>query len=150
LRNPLWAASANLFDFDRDGFLDLVVVNYLVDDPTHVCLNKKGERTYCGPLMFPGTVTKLFRNLGCDGKGVRFEDVTVKAGLATAGWTSTSRPRPSRPAPSGSRGPSGALLPTAPSGAACSARTGGGPAGGRSWPTSTRTAGPTLPSSTGR
>src|SRR5262249_40797275 len=82
LKNPLWAASANLFDFDRDGYLDLVVVNYLVDDPTHVCLNKKGERTYCGPLMFPGTVTKLFRNLGRDGKGVRFEDVTVKAGLA--------------------------------------------------------------------
>ena len=83
LKNPLWAASANLFDFDRDGFLDLVVVNYLVDDPTHVCLNQKGERTYCGPLTFPGTVTKLFRNVGRDGKGVRFEDVTIKAGLAS-------------------------------------------------------------------
>ncbi len=85
LRNPLWGTSANFFDYDRDGWLDLVIANYLEHDPTHPCYNATGQRTYCGPRMFPGTVSKLFRNLGGDGKGVRFEDVTVTAGLATPG-----------------------------------------------------------------
>lgn len=85
LRNPLWATSANFFDYDRDGWLDLVVVNYLEHDPTYPCYNATGQRTYCGPRSFPGTVSKLFHNLGGAGPGVRFEDVTVKAGLATPG-----------------------------------------------------------------
>jgi hypothetical protein len=84
LKNPLWGTSANFFDYDRDGWLDLVVVNYLENDPTHVCRQPNGKRTYCGPVVFPGTVSRLFRNLGGEGKGVRFEDVTVKAGLARA------------------------------------------------------------------
>src|SRR5205823_2152458 len=58
--------------------------NYLENDPTNACYNLSGQRDYCGPRAFPGTVTRLFRNLGGDGKGVRFEDVTVKAGLAAA------------------------------------------------------------------
>jgi hypothetical protein len=78
LNNPLWATSAAFFDYDRDGWLDLVVVNYLENDPSFVCRSPTGEREFCGPRVFPGTVSKLFRNLG----GGRFRDVTVAAGLA--------------------------------------------------------------------
>jgi hypothetical protein len=88
LKNPLWATSANFFDYDRDGWLDLVVVNYLEFDPTQPCQNPMGKRDYCGPKQFPSTVSKLYRNLGRNADQavdkVRFEDVTVAAGLATA------------------------------------------------------------------
>ena len=84
LKNPLWATSANFFDYDRDGWLDLVIVNYLEHDPTHPCFNATGQRTYCGPRTFPGTVSKLFRNRGANAGKVQFEDVTIKAGLAAA------------------------------------------------------------------
>lgn len=94
LKNPVWATSACFFDYDRDGWLDLIVVNYVEDDPNWPCYNPTGKRDYCGPLIFKGIVSKLFRNRGGDpaslprkqGKSatVRFEDVTVKAGLAKA------------------------------------------------------------------
>src|SRR5262249_19786345 len=67
--------------YDRDGWLDLVVANYVVYDPSRQC-STNGERDFCGPNVFPGTVTKLFRNTGSKG-APRFEDVTVKARLAT-------------------------------------------------------------------
>jgi hypothetical protein len=86
LHNPGWGASASFFDFDRDGWLDLVVVNYIDYDPAHLCDGTPpGQRDYCGPNVFKGTVTKLFRNLGPDRAGgartVRFQDVTVASGL---------------------------------------------------------------------
>jgi hypothetical protein len=81
LQNLLWGMSAAFFDYDRDGWLDLVLVNYVDFDPSVPCLNPAGQRDYCTPKAFAGTVTKLYRNLGKAGK-VRFEDVTVKAGLA--------------------------------------------------------------------
>jgi hypothetical protein len=89
LKNPLWATSACFVDFDRDGWLDLVVVNYLKYDPNSVCYGLTSHQEYCGPLTFPGTVSKLFRNLGKSTVGgsrsqVRFQDVTVSAGLAKA------------------------------------------------------------------
>jgi hypothetical protein len=80
LDNPHWATSAAFFDFDRDGWLDLVVVNYLNYNPTKKCSNATRSPEFCGPQAFDGTVTRLFRNCG-DKKG-RFEDVTLKAGLA--------------------------------------------------------------------
>jgi hypothetical protein len=82
LRNPQWATSASFFDYDRDGLLDLVIVNYVDYDPNWPCANPGGEKDYCAPKVFRGTVTRLFRNLG--GASVRFEDVTVPAGLAKA------------------------------------------------------------------
>lgn len=85
VKNPLWATSAGFVDYDRDGWLDLVIVNYLENDPTWVCNGPTSQREYCGPQVFPGTVSKLFRNLGRFSKGeVRFEDVTVRAGLTKA------------------------------------------------------------------
>lgn len=92
LKNPLWGCSASFVDYDRDGRLDLVIVNYLDDEPTMTCLNPKAKRDYCGPTHFPGTVSKLFHNLGRKDKtakpgtagAVRFQDVTIQAGLAKA------------------------------------------------------------------
>jgi hypothetical protein len=90
LEDPLWATSASFFDYNRDGWLDLVVVNYVDYDPAWPCTSPGGARDYCGPKVFKGTVTKLFRNRGrLDRPGrsgrpplVRFEDVTVSSGLA--------------------------------------------------------------------
>ncbi len=80
LKNPGWASSAAFFDYDRDGWLDLVVVNYLDYDPALPCPGANGEKDYCAPHSYRGTVTRLFHNRG----GGRFEDVTVAAGLARA------------------------------------------------------------------
>jgi hypothetical protein len=101
LENALWGGSAGFVDYDRDGWLDLVVVNYVAYDPARKCDGTSGGRDYCGPNVFPGTVTKLFRNLGRiqasrdtspkrqrgdipprpEAPAVRFEDVTVASGL---------------------------------------------------------------------
>ena len=64
LDNGLWAASACFFDYDRDGWLDLVVVNYVDNDPSRPCTDGAGQRDYCNPGAFPGTVPKLFHNRG--------------------------------------------------------------------------------------
>ncbi len=77
LVNPSWGTSASLFDFDRDGWLDLFVTNYVDYDPTWVCRSPAGELDFCSPKVFPGTTSKLYRNLG-QGK---FEDVSVRAGI---------------------------------------------------------------------
>ncbi|HJT76704.1 MAG TPA: CRTAC1 family protein, partial [Gemmataceae bacterium] len=80
LENPHWGTSAAFFDFDRDGWLDLVVVNYVNYDPSRECSHASHIRDFCGPQAFAGTATRLFRNRG-DRRG-RFEDVTLKSGLA--------------------------------------------------------------------
>ena len=79
-----WAVSAAFFDYDRDGRLDLVVANYIDYLETEKCYDRAGKPEYCGPNSRPGTVSRLFHNLGPPAgsqKGVRFEDVTVKSGL---------------------------------------------------------------------
>jgi hypothetical protein len=83
LDNPRWCTSAAFVDYDRDGWLDLVVVNYLDYGPDRPCTDLGGRREFCPPTAFAGTVSHLFHNLGRGpgGKGIRFEDVTHKAGL---------------------------------------------------------------------
>ncbi|HEY2785187.1 MAG TPA: CRTAC1 family protein [Fimbriiglobus sp.] len=82
--NTQWGASAAFFDYDRDGRLDLVIVNYLDYDKSWPCNGTDGKREFCGPRTFPGTIPRLFHNLGPGaGKVVQFADVTVQAGLAT-------------------------------------------------------------------
>ena len=82
LENALWGASVNLVDFDGDGWLDVVVANYVDFDPSWPCFSARGLNDYCAPRVFKGTVSKLFRNLGAKaGECPRFEDVTVRAGL---------------------------------------------------------------------
>jgi hypothetical protein len=88
LSSPLWSTSACLFDFDRDGKLDVVVTHYVDYDPSWPCTSPGGVPDFCAPKVFPGTVTKLFRNRGTAAdppttgpKLVRFEDVTVASGI---------------------------------------------------------------------
>jgi hypothetical protein len=84
VESPLWAVSAAFLDYDRDGWLDLVVANYVAHDGTKSCL-VGGKPDYCGPVHYPGTEAKLWRNLGQSSEGdPRFEDVTERAGLETA------------------------------------------------------------------
>lgn len=83
--NPHWATSASFFDFDRDGWLDLIVVNYIDYAPTQKCYDQSGRLEFCGPQGFPPSISRLFRNLGASaqpGEPTRYQDVTVKAGLA--------------------------------------------------------------------
>jgi hypothetical protein len=83
LDSVLWGTSACFFDYDRDGWLDLVVVNYVDYDPSRPCSNSRGQRDYCGPSVFDGSVTKLYHNRGRGADGsVRFADVTASSGLA--------------------------------------------------------------------
>lgn len=81
--NPHWASAAAFLDYDRDGWLDVVIVNYVAYDPSTRCNGPNGLPDYCGPTAFKGTVSRLFHNRGT-APGVRFEDVTLKAGLARA------------------------------------------------------------------
>jgi hypothetical protein len=82
-----WATAAAWFDYDHDGKLDLLVVNYVkydVDHPVTCGDFRPGYKdmpqvsSYCHPDNFPGTSPRLYHNNG-DGT---FTDVTEKAGLA--------------------------------------------------------------------
>jgi hypothetical protein len=57
-----WSTSAAFIDYDRDGYLDLVVVHY-VEYVTGACQIETGQKDYCGPQNYERTVTQLFRNL---------------------------------------------------------------------------------------
>jgi hypothetical protein len=72
-----WSVSASLFDYDRDGWLDLYVANYLSYrvDQNGTCFSPAGARDYCDPSNYRPGQDRLFRNLG-DG---RFTDVTMRA-----------------------------------------------------------------------
>jgi hypothetical protein len=54
LKNPGWGCSAAFLDYDRDGWLDLVIANYVAYDPTKKCLSENELPDYCGPNKFPG------------------------------------------------------------------------------------------------
>jgi hypothetical protein len=87
LSNPLWGTSAAFLDYDRDGWLDLVVVNYVDYDPRKDCLTPQGTKDFCGPMAFAGTCSKLFHNCGAarpvdkPRARVLFEDVSFASGL---------------------------------------------------------------------
>jgi len=89
LSNPGWGSSAAFFDYDRDGWLDLIVVNYVDYDRTWPCKGAYGKQDYCAPKTFHGRVSRLFHNLGGDlpttettkGSWKGFEDVTERSGL---------------------------------------------------------------------
>lgn len=74
----LWAAGAAWFDFDRDGYLDLVITNYVqfsFDLPKKCEVN--GTRTYCEQLAYQGMPLALYRN-NHDGT---FSDRSASSGL---------------------------------------------------------------------
>ncbi len=77
-----FSTSALWFDYDRDGWLDLLVCNYVKWTPdTDVPCSADGkQRSYCTPEAYRGATAWLFRNRH-DGT---FEDVTAKALLFDA------------------------------------------------------------------
>ncbi len=78
-----WSTSAGWFDYDKDGWLDLVVTNYLDWTPKDNlwCGERApGYRSYCNPGNYKGQKTKLYHN-NRDGT---FTDVSEKSGVGTA------------------------------------------------------------------
>jgi tetratricopeptide (TPR) repeat protein len=78
---PMWGIHGAWLDFDRDGWLDLFIVNYCVWDPARepYCGEKApGARTYCHPRHYAPLPNQLFRN-NRDGT---FRDVSIDSGVA--------------------------------------------------------------------
>ena len=78
-----WSHSAVFVDIDRDGWLDLLVVNY-VDfrlGNRKACPDATGALDYCGPFAHAPVPDRLYRNLG----NGRFEDISAKSGLRQPG-----------------------------------------------------------------
>jgi enediyne biosynthesis protein E4 len=78
---PMWSIHGAWLDFDRDGWLDLFVVNYCVWDPArepYCGQNLPGLRTYCHPTHYAPLPNQLFRN-NRDGT---FRDVSIDSGVA--------------------------------------------------------------------
>ncbi|MEP7305520.1 MAG: CRTAC1 family protein [Acidobacteriota bacterium] len=72
-----WGISAAFVDYDRDGWLDLFVGNYLhysVESDVH-CLSVTGQRDYCPPNSYRAQPSRLYHNRG----NGTFEDVTSRA-----------------------------------------------------------------------
>src|SRR6266700_2810197 len=75
-----WSTSAGWFDYDKDGWLDLVVTNYIEWTPkTNLWCGERrpGYRSYCNPGNYKGQKTKLYHN-NHDGT---FTDVSDVSGV---------------------------------------------------------------------
>ena len=75
----LWSVSGAWLDYDNDGDLDLFVANYLdwTFRNAKIC-GWEGDRTHCGPEVYKGTPSFLYRN---DGDGT-FTDVSTSSRIA--------------------------------------------------------------------
>jgi len=82
---PRWSTGCAFLDFNRDGFLDLVVVHYVDFDIEHTpqpgeqtqC-RWKGRPVMCGPRGLPPETISFYQN---DGQG-NFTDVSDKVHIA--------------------------------------------------------------------
>jgi hypothetical protein len=75
-----WSTSAGWFDYDKDGWLDLVVTNYIEWSPNNNlwCGERRpGYRSYCHPGNYKGQRVKLYHN-NHDGT---FTDVSDASGV---------------------------------------------------------------------
>jgi hypothetical protein len=82
LGRQAFSTSALWFDYNRDGWLDLFVCNYVKWSPEHdvFCSSDGKRKSYCTPEAYHGETCWLFRNRG-DGT---FEDVTATSGIFDA------------------------------------------------------------------
>jgi hypothetical protein len=74
-----FSTSALWFDFDRDGWLDLLICNYVKWSPEldEFCSVDGKRKSYCTPEAYHGDTCWLYRNRG----NGTFEDVTAKSGI---------------------------------------------------------------------
>jgi hypothetical protein len=74
-----WSTGAVFLDYDRDGWLDLMIVNYAEfsarDSPS--CYANTSARDYCTPRAFRSPGNRLLHNL----RNGKFADVTVATGI---------------------------------------------------------------------
>ena len=77
-----WGVSAAFLDYDRDGWLDLYVGNYLLYSVAGDidCLSVTGQHDYCPPNSYRAQPDRLYHNRG----NGTFEDVTSRALLGGA------------------------------------------------------------------
>lgn len=85
--NTRWGSGCTFLDYDRDGYLDLFVANYvdlhldrLPKPGENPFCNFKGVPVNCGPRGLPMPRNYLYRNRG-DGT---FQDVSEETGIAKA------------------------------------------------------------------
>jgi enediyne biosynthesis protein E4 len=102
-----WGAGACFVDYDRNGYLDLFVANYVHFDRTHI--PRPGPAPYCryndipvpcGPQGLSGGSNLLYRNRG----NGTFEDVSEKSGVMTPRSVSGVAFKPQGWRPTGSYG----------------------------------------------
>jgi len=75
-----WSTSAGWFDYDKDGYLDLLICNYIEWTPQNNIWcgeHRPGYRAYCHPDNYRGQRIKLYHN-NHDGT---FTDVSDKSGV---------------------------------------------------------------------
>ncbi|MGB1893898.1 MAG: FG-GAP repeat domain-containing protein, partial [Candidatus Latescibacterota bacterium] len=77
--NDEWSTSAAWVDVDGDGWLDLLVTNYVrwsIETDIYTSLDGK-SKSYATPQQYPGSTPRLYRNRG----NGTFAEITEEAGL---------------------------------------------------------------------